>query len=175
MCSHIPHNIKQVQKNHNTSVTSSSHAGNPLFSKWPITHYQPPLLVILSMNKVDQIIITAVSVQFFHCNIQKFSIRLWSSLQPECLFGVFSVCSWKFISSYHHWSARRQGPRSWQPSLSDLGVDQQPVWAQEPGWIYIRTVAAADPPLRVPLSQTALSYQELNFGGSQGMRHSPFS
>lgn len=51
--------------------------------------------------------------------------------------GVVSICRSKFIFSYLYWSARRQGLWSWQSGLSDLGVDQQPIWAQGPGWIYI--------------------------------------
>lgn len=56
--------------------------------------------------------------------------------------GVVSICSSKFIFSYLYWSARRQGLWSWQSGLSDLGVDQQPIWAQGPGWIYIAGCAS---------------------------------
>lgn len=82
-----------------------------------------------------------------------YTFRSW---QPDCLFGVFSICGLKFISPYHYWSARRQGLWWWQPGLSDLGADQQPVWAQGPGWIYFR----ADSRVCIPLSHAELSHQE---------------
>lgn len=50
-----------IFQNHNASV-----------AKWPITlSSQSSLAVILSVNKVDQIIITAFSVKYFYCNVKK--------------------------------------------------------------------------------------------------------
>lgn len=167
MHGHIPHDIQQVKKKHNTSSHTRDH-----HFKSDLSHsFQPSLAVILSMNKVGQILITAFSVGYLHSSPQKFSIHAFGFLCNLNASLVSSVFEAQNVFPPITIDLQEDKARSWQPGLSDLGVDQQRVWAQDPGWIYMRAVAAAVLSLCLPPSQTGLSYQELNFGGSQGMRH----
>ena len=130
------------------------------------------ICAVIHKSKIDQTIISAPSVQQTSTSKRQYTC-LRSFLQPQCIFGVFSICSSKCIPPYHYWSVRRQGLWSWQPGLPDLGLDQQPVWGRMDlyeGWFCCRS-----PPLYILLSHTGLSYREPNFGGSQGMSHCFFA
>lgn len=121
----------KLQKNHNATMTSPPHAGRSSFSKWYITVFSvfPWYYPQHEQNHHHNLQWTLMC----NCIFQN-SVYLPTDLAIR--FPLWCLCSSKFIFPSHYWSAGRQGLWSWQPSLSDLGVDQEPVWAQGPGWIY---------------------------------------
>lgn len=128
-------------------MTGSSHAGWPSFSKWRISiFFSLPLLLsswAKSTKSSSQLPVCVISTIIFE-NARIRACRAPCNPRASLVSSVFAA-----LNLFPLITIDLQGDKvfwSWQPGLSDLGADQQPVWAQGPGWIYMRAAAAADPP-----------------------------